>query len=856
MKRLAACLLGVCLCVPAYAQFKFLRLGKKGVSAVQGAAKGPGLSARVEAGIRIAVPKPLSIGKVRELAAVPNLKPTELMLSSALHLPQAAELVRNEFFTFAVKPDAPVSLRHTLEAQNLLHVNLSLRIKTLKQIQRTDAQDIFRPATPAAKTALEAIADAYGLGLVGTPADIPALVKLYDCLAGTALEPLAFTAAARGLLALGGAEELRRLAARAPHTQAYDAFAQFAEGANISLPAKEGSARKTDLSAFKEPLEKISRLGADVLDFSADATKKYLSFSAHFKVLTSAEPKGAAGNVSAAAAEPVLPPVEAEALQTPSLAVSPAYFPVGRSVPASPGGVFIHGMDSPRSAVTNRYPSGLEDEESIIRDWLEYYRNGYFHPRDQIEAIRGMSAAKANNVMEYLYYMPLEEAERVILEPIRQTGRLPDFMYSADLTPGTRRLPAGYYKNKFNENVKRFVELAQADGSVYTHNVELKDLAIAMEDYSFKQGFSYTNDRVMSAGLRRNWRALVGEIQNSGLRADRGRINALWRAPVKMSDGKTVSLEKYFTQTRRSAFFENGSMPEFFLNSDKWVAWENERRNLAAAEYISRFGSEKSSWLDRVQDWFVLGRRDRYLTLEQFGNVMVDEWRKSFGLGGMMGQASVLAEDFSAPSSLTVRVNNFDKVGGVCQMAFSDGGYMGPVGKNYDGTSVVNRFEPVEFSNVPVVAIDYETMTPRVMTLATVPYVKDLKKPDLEMLRAGTMVGDGLDPTRDLLDVRRAESVLQYIPHLKATIYPQSRLAGWEHLPAHLNGGGLGAYLALFTPDFFPLKKIMRWRWVDGKLTRVPEYFVRKEVPALAGSIHRDHLTFTGQIKDRAVDNK
>ena len=254
-----------------------------------------------------------------------------------------------------------------------------------------------------------------------------------------------------------------------------------------------------------------------------------------------------------------------------------------------------------------------------------------------------------------------------------------------------------------------------------------------------------------------------------------------------------------------------------------------------------------------MQDFFVLGRRDRYLTVEEFGNVMVDEWRKSFGLPGS-GQSTMLADAGSDPSSLTIKVNNFDKVGGVCQMSFSDGGYAGPVRAGYDGTSTVNRFEPVEFQNVPVVAFDFETMAPRVMTLATVPYVKDLKKPDLDQLRAGTMVGDGLDPTRDLLSVQRADGALRFIPHLKATIYPRARLVGYEHLPPYLDGGGLGAYLALFTPDFFPLKKVNRWRWVDGKLVFVPEYFVRKEVPALAGVIHRNHITFTGQIEDRAVD--
>lgn len=174
-----------------------------------------------------------------------------------------------------------------------------------------------------------------------------------------------------------------------------------------------------------------------------------------------------------------------------------------------------------------------------------------------------MSAAKANNVMEYLYYMSMEEAEKVILNPIRETGRLPDFMYDARLIAGTRRLPAGYYKNKFNENVKRFVELAEEDGSIFTHNVELKDLATAMADYSFEQGFRYTNDLRMTAGLRRNWRELVAEIRRPGLKADRKRVNELWRKPVPLDGGKSVSLKEYFTQKRPTVFLKKAARRSF-----------------------------------------------------------------------------------------------------------------------------------------------------------------------------------------------------------------------------------------------------------------------------------------------------
>ncbi len=836
MKHLAACLVGICLCVPAYAQWKnVFRLGKS-------VPKSAGLSARVQAQLsRSAL---VSVSQIRRMVAAGEV--SARLVPSVLAAPEAAVLVRNEFLTLSAHKKLQISLEHSSSALELFRRNLLARMSRLDN--SADISVIpLAPTGESVHMALEALGDAYGIGWFGEAEDAASLMTLYRVLAMSELEPVAFTAAARGLLALNDVKLLEELLILSPRTEAYESFVTFLQKEKyaVRIPVKTGDVLAVNVTPFKDSMAHISQPGLALFDFSAKETMQYLLTASR---LRAGRAGGQAQNTPSV--------VPADGLKTPSLQnasldVSSPSLALGETALPAAAPTFEENLRP--NPITKRFPSGLQDEEQVIKDWLEYYHNGYFSPRDQIEAIRGMSAAKANNVMEYFYYMSLEEAERVILDPIRQTGRLPDFMYDDKLIPGTRRLPAGYYKNKFNQNISRFVELAEEDGSIYLHNVELKELATALEDYTFKQGFSYANDADMSAGLRRNWRALVDEIERPGVHADRSLINELWRKPVNLANGKTVSLEEYFTQTRRSAFFEAGSTPEFFLNSPKWVALENERRNLAAGEYISQFGGEKRSWLDRVQDFFILGRRDRYLTVEQFGNVMVDEWRKSFGLPGS-GQSSDLAESGSEPSSLTVKVNNFDKVGGVCQMSFSDGGYAGPVRAGYDGTSTVNRFEPVEFERVPVVTFDFETMAPRVMTLASVPYVKDLKKPDLDQLRAGTMVGDGLDPTRDLLSVERADEALRFIPHLKATIYPRARLAGRENLPAFLDGGGLGAYLALFTPDFFPLKKVNRLRFVDGKLVWVPEYFVRKEIPALAGSIHRNHITFTGQVEGRAVE--
>lgn len=512
-----------------------------------------------------------------------------------------------------------------------------------------------------------------------------------------------------------------------------------------------------------------------------------------------------------------------------------------------------------RHPISKRYPSGLLQDEQLISDWLEFFKNGYFRPRDQVEAIEGMTPKQMNNIIEYLYYMPLEEAKEVILNPLRETGRLPEFLYSDKLIPGTKRLPSGYYKNKFNENISAFVQLAEEDGSIFTHNAQLKELMSALKDYNFRQGFTYANSPEMSAGLRKNWEAMYAEISKPGINSsDRVYINELWRKPVQLSDGKSVSLKDYFTQRRKTAFFEE-AVPEFYLNSPKWVALENERRNLIAKSYP--FAPEEANAFNKLQKRWVLGNPDKYLTLEQFGQLMTAPYKDTYGAvrAEMVDRACVeeaentgLGLKAQMPTSTTIKVNNFDKLGGVCQMSFTDGGYMGNVKAGYDGTSTVDRFEPVVFDQVRVVTFDMQTLQPQVVTLDKVSYVKDLKQPDIDKVRASSMVGDGLDASRDVLTVGRAEKTLRNIPHLRATIYPQHRVSYADKVP-YMKGGGLAAYLALFTPDFYPIKTVHLLKYVDGKWQWVPTHFVRKEVVSLASFVHRDHLTFTQQVEDRIM---
>lgn len=525
--------------------------------------------------------------------------------------------------------------------------------------------------------------------------------------------------------------------------------------------------------------------------------------------------------------------------------------------------------------VTKRFPSGMWDEEGIVSRWLDQYKNGYFHPRNQIEAITGMSAQKANNVTEYLYYMPIDEARETILKPLIRTGRLPDFMYDSRLIAGTRRLPSGYYKHKFNKNVEKLLTLADEQGALYTNHFEVSDIIVGMRDYSFKQGFGIPNDAAMTSGLRKNWRAMVDEVEKKGLRGNAKKLNELWTSPVetgipqkqfKLVDGKyvqvdgtrPVSLQDYFSQTRYTAFFKEGKRPDFYLNSEKWLSWENERRNLAAAEFLKGSGSlRRENVLDRIQNRFVLGDRRNYLTLDEFGEVMTRPYRSNAEFAKGRSLSTALADTGtdladSAPSSLKIRINNYEVTGGACQMAITDGGACYKPRVGYDGTSMIDRFNAVVDENVRAVVFDFKTLSPRVVTMKTVPHVKDLKPVDVDLVRAGTMIGDRLDITSDLVRVQKANEALRHIPNLRATIYPQSRLPG-EVLPEGLNGGGIGAYLTLFTRDFYPLKKVYRLRFNSMIPKLETQYYVRKEVSALAGAIHRDRLTFFEQVADRVV---
>ena len=793
----------------------------------------PRVPAMVALPVQQVAPVPLNLDEVHRQLATNEFTP--LFLSSFLRYtrqPQYSFLLHKHLLGLSLRGAYP-SLADQPVLQTQLRRDMQIQLDNLRKhripadlqqniAQRSVAGDLVRLASSIS-----------GIGLYGGAEDVATLRKVYLDWGKTPFEPLFLMWVSRSLITLGAKEDAHALMSGAPaslqkeHLEKY-----FTSGA----PTEGEKTLRADaqMEGITPLINEINPNATFAFDSSALSTAYFVEW------------KKMISNIAAAAdAEPALVPVKTGGVKPPELSRQ----------------MRIYQRLNRRYG--RAYPSGLEDEERIIQDWLEYYKNGYFKPRNQIEVIEGMSAAKANNIMEYLYYMTMPDAEDLILKPLRETGRLPEFMYSAQLIAGTHRLPFGYYKNKFNENIARFVELAEEDGTIYTHNVELKDLITSMKDYTFKQGFMYRNSSELTQGLRKNWEELVRQIEELGVRADRRLVNKLWKKPVRLSDGTMVSLRDYFTQTRHSFASDRDVAPSFYLNSPKWVAWENERRDLRAKEKLLAVSPEDENLINRMQRKWVLKNPDDYLTLEQFADVMRASYMKSYGRTRRVQifeqssdlSPSVMGIRDEVPSSTTIKVNNFDKLGGVCQMSFTDGGYMGPVRAGYDGTSTVARFDPQVFDNVEVVVFDVKTLEPQVVTLDKVSYLKDLKSPDINKVRASTMVSDGLDLSRDLLTVEKEEQSLLNIPHLRATIYPRSRLSYADKIP-YMYGGGLAGYLALFTPDFYPIKKVRMLREIDGKKQWVTQYYVRKEVASLAGMIHRERLTFAPQVQDRVVKEK
>ena len=811
------------LCLPIFAQGNLARVLPEALEKSSEALLEQSLRASLQRSGQLALEKSL-FSAVRVPAQMPALVPqplkeveaqlasgtysSTLISSLVAHVPTQKndKLLYRDFFNLSLQGGRPVAA----DKKTLLDLFEKNAHTHLYQV--TSEEFLAKNKGLYGENLVKLAADIAGLGLYGSSEQASALRALYKEGENTKIQPLLLLWTTRSLLVLEGESNALAFVKAAPQSGVRERLLEFFFQ-DKNTPAPTELKPNKAFENLRPLVERISPQMVFEFDFSPTATAYFVTWRNHL-------------DKSAVA------------------------------------GVTEHSRVGKWHTKLNRmfhraYPSGLLEEERLISDWLEYYNNGYFKPRNQIEVIEGMSPAKANNIMEYLYYMSMEEAEQIILSPLRQTGKLPAFMYTDELIKPTFRLPFAYYKNKFNQNIARFVELADKEGTIYTDNVELKDLVTSMKDYTFEQGFLYPNSAELTSGLKKNWNELVTHITQRGLRADRHVVNELWRRPVALPDGQQISLRDYFTQTRRSFASNRDVAPSFYLNSPKWVAWENERRNLKAKEWFPQEKGQQDSMAERLRKKIALGNPDDYLTLEQFGEVMralyLSAYGKELGVEQPALSESPLISGFrdEKPSSTTIKINNFDKSFGMCIAPMNEQ-YVGNVKSGYDGTSTVARFEPVVFDNVPVVLFDPKTLEVSVQTLDKVSYLKDLKQPDIDKVRASTMVSDGLDFSRDLLTVERAEQALPKVSTLRATIYPQSRLSYADKIP-YMTGGGLAGYLALFTKDFYPIKTVKRLKKVDGKYVWVPEYYVRKEVAALAGMIARERLAFTTQVADRIV---
>lgn len=751
--------------------------------------------------------------------------------------------------------------------------DLAARVNNLKMQQN---RQMLLETEQSQQDFVKAVNDIVGLGLYGELKDVDMLTDLYMSVKDTKLGDLLLVPVTRAMVIMGSPEKARYLILDARDSEGREQLLSFWNKPPTLIERNPQFSLDLDLQRIRPALKDTSAEGLFAFDFSPKATlywvdtgskvrnsiksakysPDYLAKSlSEVKLVKPVKPVQPSVNWGSALERVDFPEVRLHAHAQPMTAPTLAgAAPAQQAASVSP---------TPLSAAAKlqrkikRYPSGLINERELVSRWASDFRNGYFKPRNQIETIEGMSAEKANNIVEYLYYMDLEQAEGAIIQPIMQTGRLPSFMHDNKLIPGTKRLPSMYYKNKFNDNVKRLVQLADGQGTLYSDTAELTDLLISMKDYNFKQGFAYTNSDELAGALRKKWETIVREVTKENTLADRALINSAWREPVELADGTKVSLRDYFTQTRPTAFFPQGAMPEFYLNSPKWVAWENVRRNLIAREILP---TEPDSFINNVKKGFAGIDSNKYMTLQQFGELMRGPYLEVYrdlrefdvreGAVSTHQSTAAVAEDHIACLDEQIRQNNFDVVGGVCMSSFGDGGYLGNRDPNYDGTSLRARYEPKVFDNVKVVVFNDQTLQPEIRVINKVSYLKDLKKVDPYKEKASRMVGDGLDQTRDLLSVQSASAAILNIPSLRATIRPHNRISYAADVP-YMFGGGLAGYLALFTPDFYPIKEVKLLRTVNGKKQWVTEYFIRREVVALSGFVSRERLTFSSQANLR-----
>lgn len=354
MRALLCLLLSVCLLVsgisPAFAQLRPLR---KGVSAMKGARQA-GASARgaskVSYGMRSARPfvspnvnisspslrstvsraaeeaRPVlnrdAVRSARMAGQVEGLTSRILSISQA---PLRAGLLRGEFVALAL--EYQISSRELALATDFYRTDMVRLSGSFSHFSGQTLGEVFRQLPKDTSSAVyqqlaecrDALSSAAALGLFGTKADAPALVKFYEQAVDTAFEPAAAAIAARGMLRTGAYDELSSWAEKyAKDDFFWSELAAYVQSNGLPVVIKAVSAQSARPSlSLRRFLRDGFEKNALNADFSREATEAWMKLGTERKPVVSAS--------AAAPAEPAAVPALENGLDV-RLAVSDLTF--------------------------------------------------------------------------------------------------------------------------------------------------------------------------------------------------------------------------------------------------------------------------------------------------------------------------------------------------------------------------------------------------------------------------------------------------------------------------------------------------------------------------------------------------
>jgi len=401
MRALLCLLLSVCLLVsgvsPAFAQLQPLRKGAaalKGLSRKVGGARGVG---KVPSGVRTplpsvspaaGVPSSLhsSVSRAAELSRpVTNIEAVrayrmagqvEGLTNRILNVPEEAlraGLLRGEFITLALEYQVPG--RDLALAADFYRADLGRLSESFSRFSGQSLRNVFGYLSADSSSAeyrqlldcRDALSSAAALGLFGTKADAPALIKFYERAAGTPFEPAAAAIAARGMLRVGAYEELSAWAEKYAKDDFFwselSAYVE-ANGLPVTVKAVSAQAARPALS-LKHFLRGGFEENALNADFSREATEAWMKLGTERKAVASAPaesqtaipaaaPQLANGldiRLSAAELGLTLAPLEMAPAAQPAVSqpAAPASVPAAGSPAASSGKVSFLSKSAPSS---------------------------------------------------------------------------------------------------------------------------------------------------------------------------------------------------------------------------------------------------------------------------------------------------------------------------------------------------------------------------------------------------------------------------------------------------------------------------------------------------------------------------